>query len=188
MRHPFAHYAALASTAEPSSARWLWLRGPLLWLLMLGAFVSLTASGRLVWYHVLLPMTSWAFMPIFQVLWVSLLARNNPRGLSAARRVDLYFVGQGPNYLIMLFFIAMCLFTPHTRLAFYAIAFTGILPIVLTVLFSWSAMLTYAFFRSACGYSRRAAWARSLGFLVLYAGGILAYFELAGGQLSALAS
>jgi len=174
LRRPFAAYRDLAERHEDARAWHVALRGPLLWLTVVAGFVSLTSAGRLVWYHLLFPAVAWSFAPLFQALWVALVSRGAPRALPLGRRLDLYFRGQAPWYLWMLFIAGLCLFTPHARLAFEAL--TPVVVVTLLATFVASGLLTYAYFRAALGFSRWAATARTGAFYLLYGGGGVVYF------------
>src|SRR5690606_21094135 len=79
MVRPYRTYAALAERDDDEVGRaWVFARGPALWALFMGAFVSLTAAGRLVWWHLALSALSWAFLPVVQSLW--LLVVTHRRG------------------------------------------------------------------------------------------------------------
>src|ERR1700722_2684035 len=114
MAHPFRAYATLAAAPEDRPARALVVRVGFL-LLVLGGFVSLTAAGRLVAFHVASTMVFWSFLPAAQAAVFLALApligppRPRPRLVSA---LSLYFTGPGPWLLFLLLVAGVCLGAP----------------------------------------------------------------------------
>lgn len=170
----YARLRAEAATPDGPTLRWRAARGPLLWLLVAGAFVSLTTAGRLVWWEMLLSASAWAFFPALQIAWLAVASRRV--ALPFAARVDLYFRGQAPLYLWSLAVAALCLFTPHARLAFEALLFPILASLALAA--AWSTFLTFACFRAGFGLTRGAALWRTLVFYLGYASTMVGWFLL----------
>ena len=189
MLRPFRGYAAVARRPA-SRAGWLWVRGPLKWLLVVAAFVSFTTAGRLLWYHLLLSPTAWAFGPALQIGWLlaahGLVARGHERRpVSRAELVDWFFLGQGPWLALLLGLSGLCLLSPDILPAARWLVTNRLgLGLVLGVLV-WSLVLTLAFFRAALGLGRgRSALATAIYYLG-YAGTLAAYYQVTG-QLAPL--
>jgi hypothetical protein len=185
MLRPFRVYPALAEELADARGWRLALRRPVRWLLVIGAFVSLSSAGRLVALHVASGFVFWSFFPLLQCVGVlvalAVVARERPR----AAALDLYFAGQAPWLLFFVVLAGVCLFAPRVYDTFQLLLRTGILPGLFIVTLVWSTLLTWAFFRHGLGLSRRRAW---LGFSVLeavYGGSLVGYF-LATTQLQPL--
>lgn len=175
---PFRAYARARSRIEPGV--WTLLRGPLRWLLVIGAFVALTTAGRLAWYHVVLPSTVWAVFPLMQSLWILLAARIVGSRAPASVIVDLYFRGHGVWYVVLFAISAVCLLAPEPSLVLVEVLGRGLLmPIALTAIAA-STWLTYAMLRAGLGLTRGRALVGLASFLVGYGGGIVAWFWLTG--------
>jgi hypothetical protein len=186
MLRPFRGYSRLAQELQGEPLGWrLAVRRPVRWLLVIGAFVSLTSAGRLVALHVASGFVFWSFFPLLQTAGVlamlALVARGRPRAAS----LDLYFAGQAPWLLFFVTLTGVCLFAPRVYDAFRWLLGTGVLPGLFVLTLLWSTLLTWAFLRRGLGLGRARA---TLGFVVLeavYGGSLLAWF-LATDQLQPL--
>lgn len=181
--HPFRTYRRAAAAARPGA--WALLRGPLRWALVVGGFVSLTTAGRLVWYHLLLPLTVWGAFPLLQAAWVVVAARAVRADRSPSVVVDLYFRGHGPWYLLLLAIAGVCLLAPAPWPAFEWLLGSGALLAALAATTLHSTLLTYALFRAALGLGRPRALL-GLGLFLLGYGGSIALWFAATGQLAPL--
>jgi hypothetical protein len=181
---PFRTYRDLAQ-GEPVTGWRVLLRRPILYLLLLGAFVSLSAAGRLVSVHVFSTAIFWSFAPFLQMAAVALLARLLAPRRGVARAVDLHFVGQGPWLLTLFALVAICLFAPRVYDTFVFLLGTGVLPGMLVLTMLWSMVLTVAFFRSGLSLSWAKTGLATILYYGLYGGSIVAYY-LATDQLQPL--
>lgn len=181
MVRPFRTYRELALDRPPPTA-WVLIHRPLWWLLFIASFVSLTAAGRLVLPHIVSAMIAWAFVPLFQIAWVGIVARRFAPRHALPSAVDLFYVGQGPWLLFLFFLAAVCLFVPDVWGAFQWLLGSGVLFIAGAVTALWSIVLTHAFFRSGLGVSRPRAFAATGAYYTAFASTIVLYY-LATGQL-----
>lgn len=180
MLRPFRGYEELARAAEGEGQPRA-LVGGLRLLFVLGAFVSLTATGRLVPAELVSAMFSFAYAPIVHAIAVGLAARLVAPRLRPARVFALYAEGYGPWFFFFVLVAGGALFSPSPARLLGAV---GVWMLLGTVL--WSAVLTFACFRSGLGLSRpRAAVATFLHYLVL-TGLILGYYVAAGQLLPIL--
>lgn len=81
--------------ASPSGAR-TWLGRPALLLLLLGATVSLQASGRTSARLVVDGAMAFAFVPIFMVAAMAIVYRRRPRRVNFGRALDVFFIANAP--------------------------------------------------------------------------------------------
>ncbi len=180
MVHPFRAYAELAAAPEgPSSpGKALAVRVALV-LLVLGGFVSLTAAGRLVAFHVASTMVFWAFVPAVQaavfavVLRLASPPRHRPRLVPA---LALYFTGHGPWMLFLLAVAGVCLVAPDVYAAMTWLLGHGVLPGLMLATIAWSGVLTFACFRAGLGLSRGRAGAATGAFYAGFSGVIVSYY------------
>lgn len=180
---PWATYRALAAEAPTDGPnggatpdRALLTGKVVSFLLVLGGFVSLTASGRLVTSHVAGTMVFWSFGPAIQaaaiLLVLRLLAPRAPR----TRALWMYFVGHGPWLLLLVAIAGVCLFAPHVYDAFMWLMSTFLLPGALLLTVVWGGVLTFAFFRAGLGLSRARASAATALYYALYTGAVLSWY------------
>jgi hypothetical protein len=175
MVRPFRGYADLAN-AEGDGRPGVVL-GMARFLFVFGAFVSLTATGRLAPVELVSGMISFAYVPVVHAIAVAVATRSVAREVRVTRAFALYAEGYGPWYVLMLVVAGESLFAPTPARALSA---TG--GWMLLVALIWSGVLTFACFRSGLALSRRrAATATALHYVVVV-GLILGYF-LAAGQL-----
>jgi hypothetical protein len=175
---PFRTYRRLR-TEKPDVTGWrLLARRPLLFLLIFGGFVSLTAAGRLVAFHLLGTALSWMFVPLLQIAGVAAVVGLLARDRSVARSVDLFFIGQTPFYLFFLGLAGVCLFAPDAGLAFRWLFSSGVVFIALVVTILLGTRQTWICFGWGLGLGWWRALIATLIFNVVYAGGIISYFAL----------
>jgi hypothetical protein len=187
MARPFRAYAELASIAGeagPAATRALVGRVGLI-LLILGGFVSLTAAGRLVAFHVASTMVFWAFVPAVQAAVFALALRlvgprRDPPALAGA--LWLYFTGHGPWMLFLLLLAGVCLLSPDVYGTMTWLLRKGVLPAALLGTIVWSMVVTFACFRAGLGFTRGRAVAGTVVFYVGFTAAIVGWF-LAGNQI-----
>jgi hypothetical protein len=184
MAHPFRAYASLAASPDPWPRRALAARGGRI-LVVLAGFVSLTAAGRLVAFHVVGSMIAWSFVPAVQAAVFALVLRlldpARPRA-ALVPALSLYFTGHGPWLVFLLLVAGVCLFSPDVYTTMMGLLRSGALPIAMLVVIVWSMVLTFACFRSGLGFPRgRAGGATALfyaGFTVAIVGYYLSMNEI----------
>src|SRR6202012_4284608 len=134
------------------------LRRALFFLFGPGSFVSLTAAGRLVAFHVFSTMAFWSFVPLVQaaVFVVALRLVRAPRR-PPAHGLDLYFAGHGPWLMFFMLVAGVCLLAPDVYAAMTWLLRSYVLPGLMLVTIGWSGVLTYACFRAGLGLPRRRA-------------------------------
>ena len=178
MVHPLRGYAELAATADDRPARTLAVRVAFL-LLVLGGFVSLTAAGRLVAFHVASTMVFWSFLPAVQaavfaaVVRVASPPRQRPLLVPA---LSLYFTGHGPWLMFLLLVAGVCLAAPDVYAAMSWLLGHGVLPVLFLGAVAWCAVLTFACFRAGLGFSRARAGAATALFYAGFSGVIVGYY------------
>ena len=190
MVRPFRTYAELAGAIDeprgegPRPARALAVRVAFI-LLVLAGFVSLTAAGRLVAFHVASTMLFWSFVPAVQAAVFALVLRLlDPSRARAAfvPALSLYFTGHGPWLSFFMLIAGVCLFAPDVYGTMTWLLGHGILPGAMLVVIVWSMVLTFACFRTGIGFSRaRAGAATALfyaGFTVVIVGYYLAMNQI----------
>ncbi len=180
MVRPFRGYEQLASAAE-GEAQPRVIVSALRFLFILGAFVTVTATGRLVPTEIVSAMVSFAYLPLIHAIAVALAARAVAPLRSPARVFALYAEGYGPWFFFLLLVAGGSLFAPSPAGLLAATSGWLLLGAVL-----WSAVLTFACFRSGLGLSRaRATAATALHYLVITSL-ILGYYVAAGQLLPIL--
>ncbi len=173
MVRPFAGYRALAAShAAPSLAA-----SALRFLLVLGLFVSVTATGRFAPFEVLGGMVSLAWLPLLTGAALAVTVRLLAPCVPLRRAFALYLQAQGPWFLVFLFLSGACLFAPQPERPVFV--FLG--PLLLGAA-AWTMLLTYAFYRAGLALSRVRAVLGTVVLLVGVLAFVLAYF-LAAGQL-----
>jgi hypothetical protein len=177
---PFATYRALASAPSEDGALVLATRRPAVWLVVLGGFVSLTAAGRVVWFHQLFGMLAWSFVPVLQIAWLMIALRWASPAHVSPRSIDLFFAGQAPWLLFLLLLAGVCIFSPHVWPAFQLLLATGALPALLLVAMVWSIVLSLAFFRAALDLDPIQCWKAMDAYYAGFSGTILLYYVMTG--------
>jgi hypothetical protein len=175
MARPFRGYAELA--AEDGEARPAVTRGMFRFLFVFGAFVALTATGRLAPMELGSAMISFAYVPVVHAAAAALALRVVAPPMPLSRALALYTESYGPWFLFVLLIAGGTIFAPEPvrllSVAFAGLALGGI---------AWSGLLTYACFRSGLGLSRlRAAAALAIHHVIIL--GLYLLYFLAAGQL-----
>lgn len=175
MAHPFRGYAELAG--EHRAARAAVTGGMLRFLFVFGAFVAITATGRLAPMELGSAMISFAYVPAVHAAAAGLAVRVVARDVPPLRMLALYTESYGPWFLFVLLVAGGAIFAPEPggplSSALPGLALGGI---------AWSGTLTYACFRSGLGLARgRAAAALAIHHLLIL--GLYVLYFLAAGQL-----
>jgi hypothetical protein len=181
MVHPFRVYQELAASEEPDTGRRAIERAlsrALFVLFVIGAFVSWTAAGRLVAFHVASTMVFWSFVPAIQAALFAAILRALGPGQGIARGLSLYFTGHGPWLLFLSALAGVCLFAPDVYGLLMWLLGHGILPALLVGTWAWSGLLTFACFHAGLGLSRRRAQLATSLFYAGYVGAIVSYYLL----------
>lgn len=181
---PIKVYRELSSQlAEEKVSRFvLLLRRPLLWLFVVGVFVSFITAGRWHALHVMSTMIMWSFVPAYQVLFIAWISRLLKCQRALSQVVDLFFAGQTPWYLFFSLISGICIFAPEVWPTFQWLLSTGVLAGLFLATIGWSVILTYAFFRSGLELSRARSAVGCALFYVLFDGTVAVWY-LATGQL-----
>ena len=180
MLRPERTYRRLAdevnATEDAGTPFWCAFKRPLFAAFMLGAFASLTASGRLNALLVIDGMIFWSFVPLLQALamtcLVLVLAR---RRFPTARAIDLFFIGHGPLYLWFLAISGSCLFIPAQQIFLWPIQSGWIMPATLLIVWGWSNLTTFGFLRGALRLSTVRAAVALLVYNLFVWGVIISY-------------
>lgn len=173
MAGPFRGYRELAANGEtPSIAL-----GAGRFLLVLGALVSVSATGRFAPAEALLAMVSFAWLPLVHVLSIAFTTRIFAPAFGWRRAFAFYLQGIGPWLLLLLFFTGAVLFAPHPERP-SLVLWIPLVPVAAV----WSVLLSYAMFRAGLGLARGRAALATLLFWIANLALILGYF-LAVGQL-----
>jgi hypothetical protein len=180
MARPFETYADLAGVAfgDDRPRRTLAVRVGLI-LLVLACFVSLTAAGRLVAFHVASTMFFWSFVPAVQAAVFALVLRvaSPPRGRPAiVPALSLYFTGHGPWLLFLMVLAGVCLFAPDVYGTMMRLIGSGALPLATLGIIGWSMLLTFACFRAGLGWARARAAAATALFYAGFTAAIVGYY------------
>src|SRR5438067_404852 len=97
---PAAAFRDLAR--EANGGAWVLMRRPLWLLLAIGSTVSILAGGRLTARLVVDGAISFAFIPLFEIAALAVVARRMPQRVAFSRAVDLLFTASGPWIVWML--------------------------------------------------------------------------------------
>lgn len=176
MVRPFRGYADLAKAAD-GHGRPTVVGGMARFLFVFGAFVSLTATGRLAPVELVSAMISFAYVPVVHGIAVAIATRSVAREVPIARAFALYADGYGPWFLLLIIVAGGSLFAPAPASLLSTVSGWLILGTLV-----WSGVLTFACFRSGLALSRRRAATATALHYVIVAGLVLGYF-LAAGQL-----
>ena len=170
---PFRGYEALAKDAPTIT------EGALRLLFVIGAVVAVTATGRLAPLELVVAMGSFAYVPIVQLVALSVPLRAVARQTSIKRAFALYLAGHGPAIVVLLVIAFVALLAPAESTAAVLLR---VVPLLVLAMLLWGSFMTYACFRSGLGLSRlRAGIGVALHFVVVVAV-VVGYF-LAMGQL-----
>ena len=173
---PFRGYAELAN-ADEGDGRPTVAGGMMRFLFVFGAFVSLTATGRLAPFELVSGIISFSYVPVLHATAVAIAMRIVAPEIRFARAFALYAEGYGPWFLLMLAIAGGSLFAPDpARLLAASLGW------MILIAHLWGALLTYACFRSGLALSRQRAAAATVVHFIVVACLILGFF-LAAGQL-----
>jgi hypothetical protein len=162
--------------AQPAEGGWsLALRRPLKWLIIAVCFLSFTAAGRLVWFHLALAPLVWWLVVAAQAALVAIFGRLLRGRLPWSRLVDLYFAGQGPWYLLLLTGAGICLLSPRVLETWRWLSDRGVVLGLVGLAALWSLVIVTAFFRVAFDRSWRWALGVTCCFFASYGAAIAAY-------------
>ena len=175
LRHPFVTYGELAAAEDARPLRTA-LGRALLLLLVIGAFVSLTSSGRLVAFHVVGTMIFWSFLPLIQGAVFAATARLVAPRFGVKAALALHFRGYAPWHLFLLATAGVCLFAPDVAAVMLALLRFGVLPGLLLATWIASGLLTFACFRSGMALSRGRASAAMALYYLGYVSAIVSYY------------
>lgn len=175
IQDPVATYQTLVR--QPAApGRWARMRRPLFTVFVIGAFVSLTTTGRLVVPFVVDGMLWWSFVPALQIILLTLVITVFGRStLQLSRSIDLFFAGHGPLWLWLLGISGVCLFVPvphvdallsYSAPSFLASVIAGVV---------WSIVTTFGFFRGALDLSRTRATLATLTYSIALWGTLISY-------------
>jgi hypothetical protein len=174
MVRPFRGYAELAQSNEGHGAPTV-VVGVTRFLFVFGAFVSLTATGRLAPFELGSAMLSFGYVPVVQAVALGVATQLVAREVRIGRAVALYAEGYGPWFLLMLLVAGGSLLAPAPA-SLLATA-GGVLMLGAIV---WSGVLTFACFRSGLGLSRRKSVLATAVHHLMVTGLVLGYFLIAG--------
>jgi hypothetical protein len=175
MFRPFRGYAELAEATGDETPTVT--EGALRLLFVVGAIVAVTASGRLAPIEHGVAMGSFAYVPLAQLVAMTVAVRAVSRTTPIRRAFALYLAGHGPWFFTLLTIAALCLVVPAPA----GVLFRVVPPLVLFT-FGWSGVLTYACFQRGLGLSKgRAGLATALHMIALTA--VVVGYYLGMGQL-----
>lgn len=174
MVRPFRGYAALASAGEGPGSPTV-LAGILRFLFVFGAFVSLTATGRLAPNELVSGMISFAYVPVVHAIALTAAIHAMARNVRVARAFALFAEGYAPWLLFMWLVAGGSLFAPSPARLLSGSSVWLILGAQL-----WGGVLTFACFRSGLGLTRRRAAAATAIHYFTYTSLIVGYYVAAG--------
>lgn len=174
--HPFRAYAELARAEDAPTV----VGGASRLLLVIGAVVAVTATGRLAPVELLVAALSFTYVPLIQLVALAVALRTAAKRTPLPRAFALYLAGHGPWMLALLLVAATCLVAPSP-----ARALTVMMPPLICVALAWGILLTYACLRHGLELARaRAVVATTIHVLVLTA--IVVGYFVGMGQLGPL--
>ena len=152
------------------------LAGPLQLSFAVACFVSWTTAGRLLIDHLIFGQLSWAFLPVIQIVALSLVALMWRLDKPWPQLVSMYFRGHMPWLIVIGLMSLLCLIPAGTWPAYRFLLTTDLLPLIFGITIAWCVALSVAFFRAGVGLS----WVRSLAvalcFYALQIGFGVAYY------------
>lgn len=178
MARPFRAYTAIAAAGDEQPGRTLGAHVGLV-LLVLAGFVSITAAGRLVAFHVVSTMVFWSFVPAVQAaVFIAVLRIVGPRDDRPALvpALSLYFTGHGPWLVFLTLVAGVCLFAPDVYVTVMWMLGHGVLPLAMLATIAWSMVLTFACFRAGLGFGRARAGAATALFYAGFTIAIVSYY------------
>lgn len=177
---PFRAYEELARSA-PEDAPTV-VGGAFRLLFVIGAFVAITATGRLAPVELAVATFSFAYVPVAQLVALAAALKVVSRPTPIARAFALYLAGHGPAIVVLLTISAACLVVPAERTARVLLASV---PFLLLAMLVWGGVLTFACFRSGLGLGRLRSGAGVAAHTIVLTSLVLGYF-LGMGQLGPL--
>lgn len=178
MGRPFRTYGELARAPDEALPRAI--PGALRLLLVIGAVISITTTGRLAPIEMMVAMVSFAYVPAAQLFAVFVALRVTRIRVARERAFGLFLAGRGPWMALLLAIAAIGLVASSPAATLFAV-----LPALVLATFGWAVALTYAFFRAGLATSRRRAILATATYSVVLIAEILGYY-LAMGQLAPL--
>ena len=172
---PFRGYDELAK-ASPDEAPTV-LGGTVRLLFVIGAVVAITATGRLAPFELLVAMVSFAYVPLAQLIAVTVALRAVSRTVPIRRAFAFYLASHGPWLVTLLVLAALCLYVPSPGRRLFML-----IPPLIPLTFGWSGVLTYACFRRGLGLTGPRAGVATALHLVVLTSVVVGYY-LAMGQL-----
>ncbi|MBL8604514.1 MAG: hypothetical protein JNK72_21485 [Myxococcales bacterium] len=155
-------------------------------MLVLGGFVSLTTTGRLVPSQLVATAVAWSFLPALQAL--SLWAARRASGLGG-RFVwawGAYLAGHGPWMLLLLAVSAVCLVTRDAWASFQWLLAKGVLPAAVALTAAFSVWLTRCHFGETEALAPPLARRSTAVFYLTLVGLIVGYYTVIGELLPLL--
>lgn len=158
MLRPERTYRRLAdevnATKDGSNPFWRAFKRPLFAAFMIGAFASLTSSGRFNALLVIDGMLFWSFVPLLQLLAITCVVLVLARGrFATTKAIELFFIGYGPWYLWLLIISGSCLLVPAKQIVLWPVQSGWIMPATLLIVWAWSNLTTFGFLRGALNLS-----------------------------------
>ena len=159
--------------ARPPAGAWVAWRRPLLLGFLLASVASLAGAGVLTFRIVAPAFLYWMSVPIVEVAAVTIVTFGRRPRAGWARLVDAHFAGHAP-WTVLLIAIAgsIASFSPPIGwtlvMGVWLWSMVGVL--------AWSAWIDLAFYRSAVGADRRAAWRDVIVQRAIVWGAVLAIF------------
>jgi len=186
LRHPFRTFAREAQARRTSATGRLLLviRRPLLFLVVMGAFVSLTASGRLTLGDLGWSLVGYLFVPLLHIgaltMALALLGRGPPQDiqprLSIPATIDVAFIARAPWLVFLLVLSLLYVVVLGGQGSLFSFFASWPMIAALLVMIVWSGLLDVAFWRAAMGFSRaRTALAVVLGYVFFFGPGVCWY-------------
>ena len=162
----------------PGVTVWTLLRRPLLLLLVLGCFISIQASGRFSIRLIVDGAASFAFLPVFEIVSLALVAGARERRVSFSEAVDLFFASDSAWLMWAVAMMAIRavappqLATAPPRLLFWTMV-ASMLPVAI-----WTLRLDLQLFQSTVAPARPLR-ALALQRLVAWTGALTYFFGIA---------
>lgn len=174
MARPFAGYRELAQEPESEDLRRLIL-GLARFVFVVGAFVTLTATGRFAPIEAVGGMLGFAWLPVVHATGIGITTRLLAAPTPFRRVFGFYVQGLGPWMLVFLVLSGSCLFAPQPARPVFML-----LGPLLAIASIWSLLLVFALFRAGLGLGRGRALGATALFVVLIHTLVLGYYFAAG--------
>jgi len=177
LARPRSAYAALAERTPPTApAAWVLVRRPLLALLMIGAFVSISTAGRFTLWHVVLAGFGWSFVPAIQIFWLLILRLRNGRARTAADTIDLFFAGHGAWYALASALMLLITVAPWLADRIHGIEWLFILGIGIIGALIHGVITTATFVRNVWARTRRQTFRITVTYYLAVSATVLGYY------------